>query len=142
VSVSPRTKLQTLYLRNSNHRWKFDTTDSEFKVCNFRNACLLYGKFPTFVYFIDPVINDLLPEEFKFSEFTSQEHLESGYTRNLSRSFMPIHYIYQAAPQHTFFHSETNYVAFLTSHSYANYGHYLVDIILATFAAAMHYRIY
>ena len=134
-------------LRQSNFRSKFsNTADSEFRVCKFHNVCLLYGKYPTLVYFQDPLMLNRLSKDFLFSSFTPEDHLHLGYishyySTSRNKTFMPLLFVNESLPENVFLHSDRHRIAFLASHSWPNYGHILIDNMLSTFAAALMYNI-
>lgn len=147
-SVSCQGGIQTLngdLLRSSNHRHRFKPHDGEFKVCKFHNVCLLYGEYPTMIYFFDPTTEGELPRDQQFRYLSHFQQIELGYisdhdTRMKNRSWMPVTYVEEAIPANLFIHS-SRIVPFLLESSYANHGHHLMDTVFPVFAAALQYNI-
>lgn len=143
--LSGSQKIDKSILRTSNVRKKFQTSDPSFRVCKYHNVCLLYGSYPTMVYFEDPKVKAELPSDFQLSSFDVEDHVELGYISDyytsLNKSFLPIHFQSTPMPNSMFLHSDKYRVGFLLSHSWPNYGHHLMDSIFPTLTAAQIYQI-
>lgn len=133
-------------LRQSNTRNKFPLSDSQFRVCKFHNVCFKYGEYPSLLFFEDPEAKQSLPADFQLCNFKPTDHLHLGYvsyftSSGMNKPFMPISYIDEPIPDSLFLHSDAQRVAMLVAHSWDNYGHHLMDVVIPMFTAALLYEI-
>lgn len=133
-------------LRTSNTRGKFPLADPTFRVCKFHNVCLLYGQYPSFLFFEDPDVINTLPEDFQLQNFTPWDHLHLGYfsyffSSELNKPFMPIQFVQESITDELFLHSSEDKVGMLVAHSWNNYGHHLFDVVVSMYTAALLYNI-
>lgn len=102
--------------------------DPEFRTCHYKNMCLVNGVLTYYQKYPEngPVPKDYLPSGF------------DGNINHLSylRAFtMPVKTVYDKIPTHFPFSNVS--VTFLDSNSWSfNYGHYLNDNVMPTFATA------
>lgn len=138
-------RINVKMLRSLNTRKQFPIGDSAFKVCKFHNVCLLYGDYPSLIYFEDPASANLA-DDFQLKYFGVDDHLHLGYfsdyySSKVNKPFMHISFINESIPEDLFLHSDTQRVAMLVAHSWNNFGHHLYDVIISMFTAALLYNI-
>jgi hypothetical protein len=115
---------------------KFPVNDAEHRTCLFRNVCLVDGDLTFYIsanknaYLSE--MKDYLPEGFDNGNMIHTGHLR-GFT-------MPIKSVVGAIPKDFGYHHSK--IAFLDANSWSfNYGHYFIDNVIPTFAAAKLFNI-
>lgn len=115
---------------------KFPMNDAEHRTCLFRDVCLVNGEL---TYYISENKNTYLSEmkDYLPEGFDGGKMLHTGHLRSFT---MPIKTVVGAVPKDYGFHHSK--LAFLDANSWSfNYGHYFIDNVIPTFAAAMLFNI-
>lgn len=112
---------------------KFPLNDPEHRTCLFRNVCVDGGKLQ---FYISPERAATLPKEYQIDGFNGKM-FHIGHLREYTLSMETVK---SAVPTDIpFSHSK---ITFLDANSWSfNYGHYLLDNVLAAFTAATTFNI-